>query len=139
MFNPWIAIEQENIKVFYSDKLPQKINAVYDRDKSGAIIILRKGLTRVEERCVLAHELGHHFLSVGNIISTYCSYMEEINQSKQEYKAMCWAIRRLFPKEILMRLSEKEIDEYGVADELQITVDFLQTAKKFWLTKCPPA
>ncbi|MCL5985707.1 MAG: ImmA/IrrE family metallo-endopeptidase [Actinobacteria bacterium] len=84
MFEPWELIEKENIEVFYTDKQPEKINAVYDRDETGAIITLKKGLGRIEERCVLSHELGHHFLSAGNSITTCYSLVERINLSRAE-------------------------------------------------------
>ena len=132
MFDPWILIEQENINVFYTNKLPDKINAVYDRDETGAIIILRKGLIHIEERCVLAHELGHHFLSAGNSITTCYSLVERINLSRTEKRANDWAIKHLLPKDEFIKTLEIGLEVWDMAEKFDVTEEAVEYTKKIY-------
>lgn len=55
-------------------------------------IIIRRGMSGVEVKCILAEELGHHFCTYGDIID-----QSDIQNRKQERIARKWAYKKLLP------------------------------------------
>lgn len=72
--------------------------------------------------CVLAEELGHHALTVGDI-----SDQTKIENVKQEYKARKWAYNKLVPVEdIIMALQNGHGEVYDMAEYLNVDEKFLR-------------
>ncbi len=91
---------------------------------SGNRIGIRKDMTDHEKACILAEELGHHELTVGNIID-----QTDANNRKQENKARNWSFDRLFSLEdILAAHLAGSRNASEVAEFLGITPEFLQDA-----------
>ncbi len=104
------------------------------------LIILRQGLTSAEVKCVLAEELGHYFYTVGNIID-----QSKIENIKQENTARRWAYNKLVPVEEIHKLVPVEeihkvvksgySELYEIADNLQVTEEFLRDALEEYILK----
>jgi Zn-dependent peptidase ImmA (M78 family) len=101
----------------------------------GPAILLDKSLdkpgnTRLH-RCILAHELGHHFTAPKtNILRLYGSsstkYMDKIQQAQDERKALEWASNHLMPNVELSRaLSQGCINVYELAEWFNVTEWFV--------------
>lgn len=88
----------------------------------GKLIVLRKGMPYTQRRCILAEEIGHGLLTVGNITD-----QGVINNRKQEQKARRWAFNRLISQEDLVRAAKAGCrNAYEISDFLDITEEFLQ-------------
>lgn len=90
----------------------------------GDKIAIRKDMTTQEKICVLAEELGHHELTVGNIID-----QTDMNNRKQEKKARNWGFDRLFRlDDILTAHSNGCRNMAEVAEFLGLTSEYLNEA-----------
>lgn len=91
----------------------------------GDVIGINKNIkTSAERRCVLAEEIAHYDLSVGNIIST-----NDQGNSKQEYLARMNSYNRvvgLFG--IIDAYKHKCRNAYEISDYLNVTTEFLSEA-----------
>ena len=63
-------------------------------------VAIRQDMTTVEKSCVLAEELGHHRMTVGNILD-----QNDVANRKQEHLARLWA----YDRRIGLREPEKRI------------------------------
>lgn len=88
--------EKENISVY--DWYIEDCNGIYlNYDKINAIALNYDELgTYVEEKCTLAHELGHYYMDATYSLSSDSNYI-----NKQEYRAFKWSISTLIPYEDL--------------------------------------
>lgn len=88
--------EKENIKIY--DWYIEDCNGIYlNYDKINAIALNYDELgTYIEEKCTLAHELGHYYYD-----STYFLNSDKIVIDKAEYKANKWSYFVLIPYEDL--------------------------------------
>ena len=88
--------EKENIKVY--DWHIEDCNGIYlNYDKINAIALNFDELgTYVEEKCTLAHELGHYYTE-----NCYSLNADEITIRKAEYRSNKWAIMCLISYEDL--------------------------------------
>lgn len=76
-------------------------------------IVIRSGLRRILDRCVLAHGLGHAILGHGD------------DRPKHELLADRWAADQLIdPREL--RALPDEVDEFQIALELEVTFRLLR-------------
>lgn len=99
-------IRQENIALFYRDlSACGAISGLYIHTRVGPIIILDKhlpGRPRLH-RCVLAHELGHHFfpprsgMIAFHRTNQFSDSQSEITVHQDEGKALRWATELLMP------------------------------------------
>lgn len=106
-----------NLPVFEKD-LQYGFKGLY---KNGKIVIDKK-LTTVEKGCILAEELGHHFLTVGNILD-----QSKIINRKQEKVARTWAYKELIPLTCFIDAYEHGCkNRFEVAEFLNVTEVFLQ-------------
>ncbi|MDD3186578.1 MAG: hypothetical protein PHT76_14910 [Anaerostipes sp.] len=88
----------------------------------------------IERSCILAEELGHHYTTVGNILN-----QEKSSNRKQELKARLYAYNKLIGLLGIVKCFEsgcKNIHE--MADELNITEEFLSEALELYETKYSP-
>lgn len=91
-------------------------------------ILLNKNMTEKELVPILYEEIGHYKTTVGDI-SKYSSR----NDRKQEIEARVWGITHLVKREDIERFrKQKYTNDYEVADELGVTVPYLQQAVKLY-------
>lgn len=86
----------------------------------------------VEEKCILAEECGHY--SVGAIpLNIYSNdYNNKIINSKNEFRAFKWALDKLIPYDKFKSFLEKDLTKFEVANELEVTEEFLEKAYKYY-------
>ena len=90
----------------------------------GKKIAIDKNMSETEKRCVLAEELGHYYMTVGNIIDT-----ENSLNMKQEKIARKWAINTLLKPDDLIRAAKSGCEHFAdVAEFLNVTELFLAEA-----------
>lgn len=84
-------------------------------------IAIRKDLSRIEKKCVLAEELGHHHTSVGNILD-----MNDVRNRKQERQARLWGYNKLIGLRGIIQAYEAGCQSrYEVAEYLEVTEEYL--------------
>lgn len=95
------------------------------------LIVIRKGMTFSEVRCVLAEELGHYYYTVGDILD-----QTEIQNIKQEKIARRWAYNKLVPiEEIHKAVKSGNTEIYELAECLEVTEEFLAEALNEYFLK----
>lgn len=88
----------------------------------GNTIYINDRATINEKRCVLAEELGHFHLTVGDITN-----LKDINNRKQELKARRYSYRFLIePDDIVHAMKKGCTTRYEVADCLNISEEFFE-------------
>lgn len=93
-------------------------------DGSCAIGIDRRGLTEVQERTQLAHEIGH--CETG---SFYSRYIKVDSRQRHENRADKWAIKKLIPVEELDEAVARGCTElWELAEHFGVTEDFMRKA-----------
>lgn len=99
--------------------------------KGNRIAIDKKINTTIEKTCVLAEELGHHHLTVGDITD-----QSKINNVKQEIVARQWAYKKLVGiLDIIRAFEHGSKTIFEMADFLNVTEEFLQEAIKYYKCK----
>lgn len=83
VWDPWTDIWKFNVDVI---EVPCPTKGLYFPDQP--LIVIATGLTRVERRCVLAEELGHHTLG-------HRASRSLVTTAKRELAAKRWAATRL--------------------------------------------
>lgn len=107
--------------------LEYNLKGLYKNNK----IIIKKGMSNIEVKCVLAEEIGHHYLTVGNIIDE-----NKITNKKQEKLARKWAYHKLIPVDKLKKgIQEGNKELYNLAEYLEVTEDFLKDALEEYTSK----
>lgn len=99
---------------------------------SDNIIWINKSIkSRIEKRCILAEELGHHFTTTGDI-----SNQSTIPNRKQELRAREWAYRKLVPlSKIICAHRQRIANRYELSDFLNVTEEFLEDALNWYKSK----
>jgi len=127
--NLYDLTEKEKIKVYDwhiedADGAYIKINAIaLNYDNIG---------TYIEEKCVLAEELGHYYYEA--TYSLYCQDLQVI--SKQERKAKKWAYNVLVPYEDLRRAIKNGLTTvYSLANYFEVTEAFISKCVEFYIEK----
>lgn len=88
------------------------------------VIGIGSKLSEREKKCILAEELGHHRLTVGNIID-----QTDISNVKQEKLARSWAYKRLIPIQSIISAFEAGCkSKYDIANHMDVTEEFFQEA-----------
>lgn len=97
----------------------------------GNKIAIRKDLTILEKKCVMAEELGHYHTTVGNILD-----QASINSRKQEYQARMWAYNHLIGLNgIINSYKARKYTLHDMADYLEVTEEFLLAALNCYKSK----
>lgn len=97
----------------------------------GSRIAIDKNLSNYEKACVLAEELGHYFLTVGDITN-----QELINNRKQELLARKWGYNKKIGLIGLINAFEHGcINRYEIAEYLNVTIDYLNEAIDYYASK----
>lgn len=108
-----VHVSEENIK--------GSIQGLY----SDNVIWINKDLpTFTHKHCVLAEELGHHHMTIGDILN-----QKSANNRKQEQLARLWAYEKIVPLEKIIEGHHLFIrNKYEFADFLEVTEEFLEDA-----------
>lgn len=129
-------IENENIILDITDKLPGNVDGLYFRsDNSFPVISVNANIAHdnIKYSIVLAEELGHHFTSVGDSSVMFNSYAKRLQLTKAEVKALKWATEYILPidklKTAFLKMHNKQID--NITQELEVTQEFLLARLKF--------
>lgn len=97
--NLTIIIEKEGI-ISYTFPFRGRLKERYCETNDGIVqIAIDSSISSSEQKHMLAHALGHHFLHQGNY-----AHIDGIVQDKQEHQADVFAAVLLVPPSILMRI-----------------------------------
>lgn len=125
----------------------QVVQAIYDEDIEIIEFDFRGGIkglysdntigirsdikTNIEKKCVLAEELGHHYITTGNITD-----LKSVCNRKQERQARKWSYEKLVPLTSLIKASYSGCTNiYELAEYLDVTEIFLKDALQHYLNK----
>lgn len=98
---------------------------------SGNRIAINKSLkTNTEKKCVLAEELAHYKLTVGDITD-----LSKIENMKQELIARRWSYTKLVGFTRLIEAHKARIKEHELAEYLGVTEEFLYEALEYYKSK----
>ncbi|GAA5416232.1 hypothetical protein Pryu01_01264 [Paraliobacillus ryukyuensis] len=105
-----------------------KIKGLYS---DNVIWINKRIKTQTEKACVLAEELGHHHMTVGDILD-----QSKIFNVKQEKLARKWAHQKLTPPELFIKAYKNGCrSRYEIAEYLNVTEEFLKESIKYFREK----
>lgn len=119
--------DKENISVFNARMKNKAIICKVD-DNYYIGLNYRKMDNSVQEKEVLAEELGHY----------YCNALYNINSdaetiSKKEYRARKWAFKTLIPVNVLLSLKEQGYKTYyEIAEKLGVSEKLVQVAYNYY-------
>ena len=124
--------EKENIKVY--DWYIEDTKGMYmNYHDINAIALNYDNLgTYIDEKCVLAEELGHYYMD-----ATYpASSNDKILIDKQEYRAKKWSYYVLIPFEKLKLAIKNGINTlYSLANYFDVTEEYMQNCINFYYSK----
>lgn len=106
--------------------LPRHIKGFYYKDDyTSPVITLDYSVTTgIEEKCILAEELGHHYTPTGDTLIDIKENKTIIR--KQEYIACKWAVDKLVTLgDFVNAFKSGARNKFEVAEYLDITEDFL--------------
>lgn len=119
--------DKENISIFNVKMKNKAIICKVDKDYYIGLNY-RKMDNSVQEKEVLAEELGHY----------YCNALYNINSDattvrKKEYRAKKWAFLTLVPYKVLLSLKEQGYASvYDIAEKLGVSEELVQTAYDYY-------
>lgn len=118
-----------------ADKLGIVVKEAYLKTRKGRCcgkrIAIHKNLSNYEKACVLAEELGHYYLTVGDITN-----QQNINNRKQELIARQWGYNKKIGLIGLIKAFENGcINRHEIAEYLNITVEYLNEAIEYYSNK----
>ena len=130
--NLYDLAEKEKIKI-YDWHIEDAYGAFINIDKINAIALnYNKIGTYVEEKCVLAEEIGHYYYDA--TYSPYCQDMQLI--SKQERKAKKFAYNVLIPFENLRKaILSGKTSILSLAEYFDVTAQFMNNCIALYLEK----
>lgn len=101
------------------ERMPEGIDGL----NIGNEIIINSEIGKEEQLQWLYEEIGHAMTSEGDITDYH-----DRNNSWQESRARSWGMSHCLPRKELERISKSNVDnDYEVADDLGIQVDYLHT------------
>jgi hypothetical protein len=133
---------EELYQIAYDEKLPiikydiRKSNALYFNIDNNCLIALDYELKdNILKKCILAEELGHHFMGVMPTCICNNDYCYILQRSRNEYKALKWAGYKLIPPEVLKLYIGRSAFLYEVAEELCVSEEFLERVYELYKQK----
>jgi Zn-dependent peptidase ImmA (M78 family) len=103
----------------------------YNGRIAGKRIAIRKELSEVQKKCVLAEELGHYYTTYGNIIN-----QSSVSDRKQELRARLWAYNKMIGLTGIINAYRHGCrSAYEVAEYLEVTEKFLSEALRQYKSK----
>jgi len=112
--------------------LPERIRGLYFENEFMKIITLNKNLiTEAEKTCTVTEETGHSIYG-GNIFAN----VPDAVKRKWEKQARAYAYKILLPADALLDAlkSPYYYGEHEIAEEFEVTVDFLRDAVEYYKT-----
>lgn len=130
--NLYDLAEKEKIKI-YDWHIEDAYGAFINIDKINAIALnYNKIGTYVEEKCILAEEIGHYYYDA--TYSPYCQNMQLI--TKQERKAKKFAYNVLVPFENLRKaILSGKTSILSLAEYFDVTAQFMSNCIALYLEK----
>lgn len=87
--------------------------------------------TQIEKACILAEELGHHHMTVGDILD-----QSKVENVKQEKLARKWAYKKLAsPDKFVQAYKAGCRSKYEIAEYLNVTEEFIESTVKHYREK----
>ena len=97
-------------------------------------VAIRQNMTTVEKSCVLAEELGHHRMTVGNILD-----QNDVVNRKQEHLARLWAYDKMIGLSGIVHGFRSHCrNRHELADCLHVSEEFLKEALECYHEKYGP-
>lgn len=94
-------------------------------------VAIRQNMTTTEKSCVLAEELGHHHMTVGNILE-----QTDVANRKQERAARLWAYNKCIGLSgIIAGYRANCHSRHELADYLDVSEEFLAEALECYCEK----
>jgi hypothetical protein len=91
-------------------------------------IRIRKNEPVNRKACLLAEELGHHYMGCDDILD-----QSTLENQKQEYKARRWAFKKLVPlSDIMDAVLLGYTATYEIADYLDLDEEFIRDCLKYY-------
>lgn len=123
--------DKENINISYTNNL-KKSNGLYMKVNDEDYIILDNKLDGIDENMALAEEIAHYEVGVVPTIPFKNDYYNMLIRSKNEFKAFKWMANEIIPKDNLKLFLKQNMSKFEIADELGITVEFVEKAYKLY-------
>lgn len=120
-YNPWddLAVRHARIHVEFVPLAPTRAAVVL----AERVILIDSGLSKVERRCALAHEVAH--IDAGDAATGVCWFSD-----RQETYADRLAAERLVPLDELLAVSRWASTNGEAAEALGVTLDVLVLRSK---------
>jgi Zn-dependent peptidase ImmA (M78 family) len=118
--------EYEGIAIEWRDLQHIKGIYTYTPSMSKPVIILSDKLHNNERklRCVLSHELGHHFTTAGNHIIA-ASKTTSVYATKNELRATKWAVNFLIPTDNFLECIKEGMNSYELCNYFYVLPEFI--------------
>ena len=118
--------EYEGIAIEWRDMHHVQGIYTYTPEAKAPVIALSTTLHTKERtlRCVLAHELGHHFTTAGNHIIT-ASKTTSVYATKNELRATKWAVNLLIPTDIFLECIKNNMNAYELCNYFYVLPEFI--------------
>lgn len=108
-------VEREDI-IFYTFPFAGRLKERYVSTNDGIVqIAIDSNINKAEQKHMIAHALGHHFLHQGNY-----AHIDGIVQDKQEYQADVFASVLLVPPAIFQQAKPSTVSELAHAYNIPI-------------------
>lgn len=132
MNNLYETIEKENI-IFRNNYINENTKGICIKlpNKKTAIIIDKNKINNsIEERCILAEELGHYYHD--SLYSPLCDDKSVIERN--EYRAKKFAFKAIIGDKLKNNITKyKNMLKYEIAEELGVTEELLNLAYEYYI------
>lgn len=120
--------KEKNIKIKEFTNKEKNLNGkcIYNTEKCN-IYINNAINNEIEEKCILAEELGHYEVGIlKNILKTdnYNMLVRSIN----EFRAKKWAVKELIPFDKFKQFLNTNYSKFDIANELEVTEELVDLA-----------
>lgn len=122
--------EFENKINIYEKNLPGSLKGICINDN----IAIDSKLLEKDKMAILAEEIGHYLLTVGNILD-----QSKIDNKKQERLARAWAYERLVPISLIIRGFEKRVSSrHELCEMIGVSESFFSDVLEYYNEKYGP-
>ncbi len=99
----------------------------------GNRIAIKRGMSEIEKKCVMAEELGHYYTGTGNILD-----QSSVSNRKQELYGRIYAYNKLVGLMGIIKAHKHHCQSLSeTAEYLEVTEDFLIDTLKYYKLKLP--